>query len=191
MRKAITYLLTAVVLFVASFAGARAHIESTQPEYLGFVLLQQEENFAAKYKAWFQTCDYTPYSCIGVKVPKVVTEWMRYGLLGYYNGTDTVYINRRLRGQQLNEVLMHEMVHYLQVQRGGLDVPGYSVDICRAEEEAFSITDQWLIDHGYADLIRGEEWWQPYRHCWKFYKPGWIDYSEDFGGWIWRTGPSM
>ena len=190
MHKAILGVLAAFLLFGTSALLTRAYIAYQEPaiERVGYINLQREENFAAKYKAWFQACDYTPYSCIGVKVPHVVTEWMRYGLLGYYDGTDIVYVNRRLKGQRLNEVLMHEMIHYLQVQRGGLEVPGYAEPICNAEEEAFFLVDMWLADHSYSDLMRGPEWWRPYYHCYAFYNPAYEEWQDDDGYW-WFTVP--
>lgn len=188
MRIAILGVLAAFLLFGTSALTTRAYLAYHEPiERLGYVSLQQETNYPAKYKAWFQACDYSPYSCIGIKVPKVVTQWMRYQLLGYYDGSDTVFINRRLRGQRLNEVLMHEMIHYLQVQVGGLSVPGYAEPICRAEEEAFFLVDMWLADHSYSDLMRGPDWWRPYNHCWRFYNPQWVDYGD--GSMIWDTSP--
>jgi hypothetical protein len=174
MRQVLYSLGAAILLFLASVAGTNTYLKATQPEYFGIITLQQEENYREKYKAWFQACDYSPYTCIGVVPPKVVSEYMRYGLLGYYQGDDTVYINRRLRGQELNEVLMHEMIHYLQAKVGGLPVPGPANLICQAEEEAFTLVDQWLLDHGYGDLRVGPEWWKPYDHCWRWYGPDWM-----------------
>ncbi len=189
MRKAILGVLAAFVLFAVTVAGTRAYLMQAEPESLGFVYLQQEENYRAKYKAWFQACDYTDYSCIGVKVPKVVSEYMRYSLLGYYDGGGTVYVNRRLRGQELNEVLMHEMVHYLQKQVGGLRVPGYAEPICHAENEAFAVVDLWLKDHGYEDLMRGPRWWVPYRHCYPWYNPDYKPRVKRGAPFIWYTAP--
>ena len=188
IRTAILGVLAAFTLFAFGAQGTKFYLNYKAPDALGMVILQQEENYRAKYKAWFQACDYTDYSCIGVKVPKVVSEYMGRNLLGYYNGTDTVYVNSTLKGQRLNEVLMHEMVHYLQSKVGGLQVPGYAEPICHAENEAFSVVDQWLADHGYADLQRGSEWWVPYRHCYPWYNPNYSS-SDDQRDWFWYTGP--
>lgn len=190
MRKALLGVLAAFLLFGTTVSGTRAFLAYHEPETLGFVYLQTEENYAAKYKAWFQACDYTDYSCIGVNPPQVVSEYMQWGLLGYYDGTGTVYVNRRLRGQQLNATLMHEMVHYLQKMVGGLEVPGYAEPICHAENEAFAVVDLWLEDHGYQDLMRGDTWWKPYRHCYPWYKPGYkaIKRGAPF---IWWTAPQI
>ncbi len=186
MRKAITFSLAAILMFVGTVAGTLFYLEHSVTPY-SFIYLQQFADYREKYKAWFQACDYSPYPCLGIGVPAVVQKWMPYSLLGYYDGSGTVFVNRRLKGQRLNAVLMHEMVHYLQVQAGGLEVPGYAKPICRAEEEAFGIVDEWLIDHSYADLIRGDEWWRPYSHCWEWYKPNAV--ADDPDGEIWMTGP--
>ncbi len=193
MYKAILGVLAALLIFGTAASGTKVYLEYRQPKPVASLQLldtQQEENYRAKYKAWFQACDYTDYSCIGVPVPKVVSENMGRRLLGYYNGTDTVYVNRTLKGQRLNEVLMHEMVHYLQAKVGGLKVPGYAEPICHAENEAFAVVDLWLIDHSYADLIRGPRWWVAYRHCYPWYKP---DYKQGDGSrdWFWYTGPQL
>ena len=140
-----------------------------------------------KYEMWFEACDYTPYTCVGVPVPKVVLEEMRPGLLGQYRGGDTVYIRKGLTGVRLKEVLLHEMIHYLQKQVGGLTVPGPAKEICAAEEEAFTQTDKWLIDNGYDFLVVGKNWWKPYSHCWQWYDPKWPSYSA-FDKFIWTIG---
>lgn len=166
-----------LLLAALSYFGTLTYLKATHPVYglfprtpaLDYVSLEQDMNFIAKYKAWFAACDYTSYSCIGVKPPKVVTKVMRRGLLGVYRGGDTIEINRSLRGTELHATLMHEMVHYLQVQKGGLVVPGPAKPICEAEAEAFKVVDQWLSDHGYSDLTRGPDWWRPYAHCRPFY----------------------
>ncbi len=180
MKKSV---LVAIVMLIALLWGNK--VDQSQL-YLSdapitVITLGIERDFAAKYKAWFQACDYTPYSCIGVKVPKVVAKYMRRGMLGQYDGSDTVFVNRTLRGQRLNEVLMHEMIHYLQKQVGGLVVPGLAKDICAAEEEAFTTVDRWLLDHGYKDLMIGPRWWEPYSWCHEWYGP---KRTRARGGWF-------
>jgi hypothetical protein len=125
----------------------------------------------ARYSMWTVACGITPYSCVGVQTPKMKRVAMRPGLLGFYDGSDTVYVNMNLNGIDLKEVLVHEMVHYLQVQVGGLKVPGRPEPICRAEEEAFTLVDKWLIKIGYKNMVVGPDWWRPYVHCWPYYNP--------------------
>lgn len=132
-----------------------------------------------KYQAFLNACQYTPYSCIKVPVPEVKYVRMQPGLLGYYDGGDTVYIKRGMRGIRRKAVLMHESVHYLQTQVGGLRVPGYAKEICRAEEEAFAAVDNWLIDTKRDSYKVGSKWWVPYKHCRQWYDPKWPKYSEE------------
>jgi hypothetical protein len=120
-----------------------------------------------KYDMWLEACLYTRYSCEGVPVPKIKYEGMRQGLYGYYDGGDTVFVNKNLWGSQRRATLFHEMVHYLQAKVGGLRVPGPSYDICMAEDEAFSETDDWWDRVGMPGKKRGN-WWGPYRHCWQY-----------------------
>jgi hypothetical protein len=125
-----------------------------------------------KYDTWISVClNLDQYSCIMLAVPKVEYKVMRRGLLGYFDGSDTVYVNKTLKGDKRRATLYHEMVHYLQHERGGLQVPGPAEPICRAEAEAFKETDEWLEAIGRRDLKRGPKWWRPYRHCYPWYGP--------------------
>jgi hypothetical protein len=136
-----------------------------------------------KYSSWIAACEYTPYSCIDVDLPKVTYKALREGLYGYYDGSDTIYIRQGLMGMTRKEVLMHEMVHYLQVQKGGLEIPGYAEPICRAENEAFTVVDEWLIDKGYRHMVVGPTWWRPYKHCYPWYNPKWEDMKSWWTAW--------
>ena len=122
-----------------------------------------------KYKAWIDACEMTVYYCVGLDMPKVQFEFMRPGLNGYYAGGDTIYVSRRLYGMKQRQTLLHEMVHYLQVKRGGLAVPGLAEPICKAEAEAFAVSDKWAKSIWRKDLVVGPNWWRPYTHCYQFY----------------------
>lgn len=124
-----------------------------------------------RFDMWLEVCLTGPYSCDGVKVPKVKRTSMEDGLYGYYDGGDTVYINRKLWANQKRATLYHEMLHYLQKQVGGLIVPGPAEQICHAEAEAFEYTDKWWVRIGNPSKQRGDTWWRPYRHCHKYYNP--------------------
>lgn len=153
--------------------GASANATNWEAEYL---------DQYARYTSWTVACELTPYSCIGVEVPKVVRVKMRKGLLGYYDGGDSVFINIDLmNGIQTKEVLVHEMIHYLQAKVGGLKVPGPAEPICRAEEEAFTLVDKWLLEIGYKNMVVGPNWWYPYQHCWPYYNP-------NYTVWDWLKG---
>ena len=131
-----------------------------------------------KYEAWINACFYTRYSCIGVPVAKVQYERLEDGHLGYYDGGDTVVVSTKLRGIVRKEVLMHEFIHYLQTNIGGLEVPGAPAPICAAEEEAFTTTDKWLVDIGKGYMVVGPLWWKAYPHCWRYYDPKWSSYQD-------------
>jgi len=134
-----------------------------------------------KWAMWLVACEFTPYKCSGTKLPKVVYQGMASNLNGYYRGTDTIYINRTLVGYQRRATMLHEMIHYLQAKVGGQRVPGPAEEICKAEAEAFAVTDHWWKSIGRGYKARGPKWWIPYSHCHKYYDP---DYdSRDYGWW--------
>jgi len=137
-----------------------------------------------KYTSWINACRYTKYTCAALKTPRVVYKQLRPGLLGYYDGGDTIYIKLGVRGWLRKEILMHESVHYIQKHIGGLVVPGPPYGICKAEAEAFGAVDKWLIDNGKNNMVVGPDWWKPYTHCWKWYDPNWNTYSG-FDRFIW------
>ena len=129
------------------------------------------------YEVWTEACFRTQYTCGLTELPKIVRVELRPGLLGYYNGTDKIYVLKGLTGIRYKEVVMHEMIHYIQKQVGKAEIPGPAITICKLEEEAFTVVDQWLKDVGANWLIVGPDWWKPYAHCWKWYDPQWDSYS--------------
>ena len=128
----------------------------------------REQKF--RYDMWIEACfRVARLHCGTMAPPKVKFERMRRGLYGYYDGGDTVFVNKSINSLQKRATLLHEMIHYIQSKVGGLPVPGPAKLICAAEEEAFRLTDQWLIDIGFPDKVRGPNWWRPYTHCYKWY----------------------
>lgn len=125
------------------------------------------------YGMWLEACTWTQYSCFGIEPPIVVYERMSANLYGYYDGGDTIYVNSTERSGQRRATIFHETVHYLQVQVGGLRVPGPAREVCMAEEEAFAETDEFWIRHGKPQYIRGERWWEHYEYCKRWYDPDW------------------
>lgn len=123
-----------------------------------------------RYDIWIEACLYTKYDCTGVAVPKVQFKKLRQGLYGYYDGSDTVYVSSAVSRLQKKATLYHEMIHYLQVQKGGLRVPGPAKEICAAEAEAFAEGDKRWDRLGKPSKKRGPNWWLPYQHCWKYYE---------------------
>lgn len=128
-----------------------------------------------RYEAFLNACEYTTYSCIGLKPPIVEYKSLRRGLLGTYRGGNVIYVRRGLRGYQRKEVLMHETVHYIQAQVGGLVVPGPAKQICYAEEETFKAVDRWLVDMNKEYMVVGPKWWTPYEHCYQWFNPKYRD----------------
>jgi hypothetical protein len=119
---------------------------------------------------WIEACfNFERLSCIELQVPNVEFQKMPSGLYGYYDGGRTVYVNKKLKGDKRRATLHHEFIHYIQKYRGGLIVPGPAEQICRAEEEAFALTDAWWERIGRPNMKRGPKWWKPYTHCYKWY----------------------
>ena len=124
-----------------------------------------------RYEMWGQVGELTEYSIEGVKPPKIVYKYLDIGLHGYYNGGDTIYVSNQLRGDQRKATIFHEMVHYVQVQVGGLILPGPASLVCQAEAEAFAETDEWWRSIDKPEKQRGPDWWKAYTYCRQFYQP--------------------
>jgi hypothetical protein len=136
-------------------------------------------NSVMKYKAWNRLClEYaqaTERSCIGVPVPSVVYEKMRRGLQGHYNGEDTVYVNRSLRGRAQEATLVHEMSHYLDTMLGlNPPLPVFTSNkpavykLCYSEKRAWDATDMYLRDVWSGRKAADGKWVQWYNHCRQF-----------------------
>ena len=91
------------------------------------------------------------------------------GLQGYYEGGDTIYIRDDLSKKLTSSVIVHEIIHYLQVQNGFLSLPGPSKQVCAAEQQAFQITDIYRETIGLSKV--GDRWWKSYWYCWQYYAP--------------------
>lgn len=130
-------------------------------------------------RAWLDMCqllidEEVGYACNRLMMPLVVYEEMEPGLLGWYDGGDTIYINADLRSTQLFEVLMHEGVHYVHVQHGIIIVPGPAIQVCWSENEAWTLTGIFYNEDN-------SKWWRAYPYCWQFY--GDTQYLRDLG-WV-------
>ena len=113
------------------------------------------------------------YSCEGIPEPNIKYFDDEPGApYGYYEGGDTIFINRIRQGWEWQETVFHETVHYLQHMVGNLELPGPARDVCAAEEEAFRVTDIYLelVLERPEDKV-GDDWWAPYWYCWEFYAP--------------------
>lgn len=123
---------------------------------------------------WSETCKlYSDYAememCENVEEPKIVYEKMRQGLMGYYDGGDTIYVNEELKGKDRFATILHEMVHYIDAAHG-LPVPGPASLICKSEDTAWFLEGVWWGLQGQPDKAR-PDWWKSYPHCWQWYAP--------------------
>lgn len=139
-----------------------------------------EEREGRALSAWYEACKRSQYDCTGVEPPKVVyvegadlaealglprEDGPRVG--GVYDGSDTIFVNADYEGFNLSETLFHEMIHYLQKQVGGAAIPGPPESVCNNEDEAWTLAEDYVNDHGYdADY---SYWWFPYYHCWPYF----------------------
>ena len=133
---------------------------------LGCVTTKQKQA-QVEQAAWLNMCQLlidegVGYHCARLKLPLTVYEPMRAGLSGYYNGGDTIFINSALVGWEVDEVLMHEQIHYVHVQLQMIPVPGPADQICWSENEAWTLTGTY---YG----IDNSKWWRAYPHCWAYY----------------------
>lgn len=132
-------------------------------------------NYSKPEDPWVTTCRlYEKHEqavvCKNIKKPKIKLEEMRQGLLGYYDGTDTIHINKDLKGKDKTATTIHEMVHYLDKMWLGLVVPGPAEPICRSEDKAWFIEGVWWGIQGHPEKAR-PDWWKYYPHCWPYYAP--------------------
>lgn len=120
-----------------------------------------------RFRVWSDLCmEYRKVSCAGMPVPQVevfLPNPVRPGLMGFYDGSDTVYVKKDLRGYELEEVLAHEMSHYWDVQAKWTRVPGPAREVCFSEKRAWAVSDKVNAKYG-RDLI-GSKWVQWYFHC--------------------------
>jgi len=147
MKKYITALIVAVGLFGC---GTTQYKQAQLPEI-----------------AWRDMCslletESVVYQCMRVMPPNVVYEEMRDGLYGYYDGSDTVFINKDLSQRDKLRTLIHEDIHYLHTQLQIIVIPGPAVQVCWSENEA------WTLEGIYSGHDNSN-WWTSYPHCWEWY----------------------
>jgi len=145
--------------------------------FLGLYSCEDEEDFFAESCSRLRGI----YSCEGVEMPEIVYQEMPDGLRGQYRGGSQIYINDKLEGDDRGATIFHEFVHYLQHKVGDLKLPGPPEDICKAENEAFWLTDNWRKDKGLDPV--GPTWWKAYWYCWK-----WYGSEGGFGVWFDEDG---
>jgi hypothetical protein len=128
----------------------------------------------AKYRAWNMLClEFTEErSCAGITPPNIKRVSMREGLRGYYDGGDTVYINRELYGIQKEATIVHEMSHYLDTRLGlNPEMPVKRSDtpnvykLCVSEKRAWDLTDRYWVKYLRPGRAAKGEWVTWYDHC--------------------------
>jgi len=124
---------------------------------------------ATKYRVYNMVCfELRSIDCSGVPAPNVEVfsrNPLRPGLAGFYRGGDTVYIRDDLMGREREEVLAHEMSHYLDVMVYGMVVPNVAEVVCVSERDAWAVSDAYWRKYGYFGKIIGKKWVNWYRHC--------------------------
>jgi len=99
---------------------------------------------------------------------------LRPGLQGYYDGTNIIYIRQNLYAGSREEVLAHEMSHYVDQLLGLLPpMPIYSDDtkgiiaLCMSEKTAWGVSDEYHRTQfwGNLKLVVGKRWVSWYTHC--------------------------
>ncbi len=127
--------------------------------------------------AWREMCtlletEEIGYLCKRVQPPEVVYEVMEGGLMGYYDGGDTIYVRKGLSVRDTMEVLIHEDVHYLHAQLQIVEIPGPAIEVCWSENEAWYIEGLWSGNDN-------SKWWRVYPYCWEWYADE--QYIRDLG----------
>jgi hypothetical protein len=137
---------------------------------------EELKNPRIKYRMFDALCfDLREVDCTGMKPPRIFLfekNPMRPGLAGYYDGTDIVYVRADLVGDQREEVLAHEMSHYVDQLLGILpEMPVYNTDtagiigLCMSEKRAWSVSDEyWKRAHQPRKVV-GSTWTRWYKHC--------------------------
>lgn len=129
-----------------------------------------------KYRMFDKLCfDLRDVDCTGIKPPRIFLfkkNPMRPGLAGYYNGDDIVYIRADLVGDQREEVLAHEMSHYVDNELGLLpEMPVFNGDtdgiigLCMSEKRAWAVSDNYWRSAFQPRKVVGSMWTNWYKHC--------------------------
>jgi hypothetical protein len=119
----------------------------------------------------YETYEDDTTICENLKPPTIIYEVMnRPGLMGYYDGDETIHVNKELKGRDRLATTIHEMVHYLDVKWGGLPLPGPAEMVCHSEDKAWFIEGVWWGVQGLHEKAR-HDWWKSYPYCWPYYAP--------------------
>lgn len=152
-------LLAVVGLFLAAAVSLSALPEPKSPEQ----------------KALEYGCAVLNRDCSGVYLPKVQYDYLgMMGIRGTVGILDervvvildaTLYSGIREGDVRAMAVLVHEMVHAVDIQVGLANLPVQDMaNICRSEGRAFHVANQYMIDSGLPDATR-YSWLQSYSQC--------------------------
>lgn len=83
--------------------------------------------------------------------------------MGRYMGGDIIYLSETLKPEDRFTIYLHEVVHYVHVKQGLVEIPGPAYAICWSEDEAWDISDEY-------SGVRHPGWFLSYPHCQKFYR---------------------
>lgn len=125
--------------------------EDVIKEAVEIPLSREVDNYVCNYLYIFEGFD-----CDTVRKPEVyLVRFSSDSLLGvYYPGTNRLLLNRRLRPEYINSVMLHELVHHYGYV-GGLK---WGFELCTTEHMARVVTA----------LYRGEEYsddWREWYVC--------------------------
>jgi hypothetical protein len=118
------------------------------------------ESPSASASAFADACRLSHYDCAGVPPPAIrVTDFgSDFGVYGLYLGGDIVWLAsdiELLKGRDYAyAVLIHETVHYLQEVVGHLPRSTSLFEVCVKEEEAYLVSNRWLLERGLTALER-------------------------------------
>lgn len=109
--------------------------------------------------AFADACRVSKYDCTGLTPPRVrhspfVTA---VGALGVYVGGRTVYLAPEVHYQNDTlgyAILVHEMVHYLQVYADDGSRDPSHLELCLMEQEAWEVTNVILRERGLEAYVR-------------------------------------
>lgn len=153
-RFAMEILRTIAATFIAAtlfFASQRADAQSA---FLGPSTFSQEAIgglMVIHFAAWTNACELTKADCNKYTPPRVTYAILPAAFGAFRSGTDVVFIDLRLLGQQAAiPVMVHEMVHYIQDRREPLKRPMTNARKCRDEKEAHDLAIAFVALTGIA-----------------------------------------
>jgi hypothetical protein len=94
-------------------------------------------------KAWTLACDLSGADCSQLKAPIVSYEVMSPNLFGWYDEGNIIHVNKDYRNDpEVILTIIHEMVHYIQVQQWGYSFPMPKSVACVIEAQAFGVEEE-------------------------------------------------